>query len=63
MLGAWKEPEDLKVAFGRPFEEIGREIARGCRDERYEAWDHELLVHNRDELERLRASVREHLFH
>lgn len=61
VLGAWTEPEMLKSALGS-YETIGRAIARGCREYTETAWDHELLQHNRPELDRLYRSIRPILF-
>ena len=40
VLGLWTEPEDLGA--GR-LEEVGRALARDCRDGTDEMWGHELL--------------------
>ena len=62
VLGVWTEPEALKASFGRPYEEIGRAIAEDCREDTAATWDHELLRHNADEIERMRQQVRPILF-
>ena len=62
VLGAQGEPEDLrKAGLGSP-ETIGKALARDCLEETDETWGHDLLKHNADELDRLRASVRRILF-
>jgi hypothetical protein len=61
-LGAWTEPEALKKALSRTYEEIGQDLARDCRDGNDNTWRHELLRHNAAELDRLRTSVRPILF-
>jgi hypothetical protein len=61
VLGALTEPEDLKAALGA-YEDIGRSMARDCREETDRTWGHHLLQHNRSELERLRTRVRPFLF-
>ena len=62
ILGAWKEPEDLMRANLGTFEEIGKAMARDCRDGTDNIWMHELLRHNASELDRLREHVRPILF-
>ena len=61
ILGAWTEPEDLRTDLGFP-EEIGRALARDCRDGTDLAWGHRLLQHNTGEIERLRSQLRPILF-
>lgn len=61
VLGAWTEPEELKDDFGFP-EEIGRALARDCRDGTDLAWGHQLLRHNASEIDRLRPQLRPILF-
>jgi hypothetical protein len=65
ILGAASEPEDLARA--RPdgltsYESIGRKMAEECRDSSDGIWEHNLLRHNSQELERLRQRVRAILF-
>jgi hypothetical protein len=66
VLGVRSEPEALKKALKRvglgSYLEIGGALARDCRDESYETWQHELLRHNAAELDRLRTRVRPILF-
>ena len=59
IIGVLTKPEDLKLG---PFETVGKALAKDCRDESYETWQHELLRHNAEELERLRRLVRPILF-
>jgi len=61
ILGAWSEPEALKAVLGH-LEDIGSAMAKDCREDTNTIWDHDLLRHNADELERLRESVRPFLF-
>lgn len=62
VLGVWGEPEDLRrVGLGFP-EEVGGTLARECREETNTTWNHALLRHNSNELERLRRYVRPILF-
>jgi hypothetical protein len=61
ILGAFNEPEALKVELGS-FENIGSSLADDCRDDTYTTWGHQLLQHNAGELDRLREYVRPILF-
>jgi hypothetical protein len=61
ILGAWKEPEDLRQALGS-YESIGLRMAKDCRDDTDDIWAHSLLRHNAGELERLRKHIRSILF-
>ncbi len=58
ILSTLTEPEDIEG----PYEEIGKAMARDCREGTNGIWDHELLRHNSAELERLRERVRPILF-
>ncbi len=53
VLGALSEPEALRSAGLGSYESIGREIAKGCREETMAIWSHELLRHNSGEIARL----------
>jgi hypothetical protein len=44
------------------FEEIGDVLAQDCSDNTNELWGHELLKHNKTELERMILSVKPFLF-
>ena len=61
VLGAWTRPEDLKPHFGS-YDDIGKKLAKECREETDMAWEHNLLQHNKGELDRLREHVRPILF-
>jgi hypothetical protein len=61
VLGAFTNPEDLRNALGA-YEEIGRDMARDCREGTNATWSHSLLQHNEAELIRLRAEVLPILF-
>jgi hypothetical protein len=61
VLGASSEPEDLKPDLG-PYEAIGKGMAEDCRQDTDGTWGHRLLLHNADELARLRERVRPILF-
>jgi hypothetical protein len=62
ILGASSEPEDLRIALGLTYEEIGLALAEDCREETDKTWGHDLLQHNESELARLRPHVRRILF-
>jgi len=62
VLGAWDEPEDLGRSGLGSYEKIGADMARDCREETDVVWGHELLRHNRAELDRMREHVRSILF-
>jgi len=64
VLGSLDEPEDLKRAKLGSLEIIGSALAQDCRDDRYstQGWGHDLLQHNKSELDRLREHVRSILF-
>jgi hypothetical protein len=62
VLGAWREPEDLRKAKLGSYEAIGKALGRDCRYETDMTWGHKLLQHNAGELDRLRAHVRPILF-
>lgn len=61
VLGVWTEPESLRADLGS-YETIGRAIARGCRDGDNAFWEHDLLQHNKAEVDRLRERIRVVLF-
>jgi len=60
--GSHDEPERLKAALRMSYEKIGRALAKECSDGTRTTWEHELLAHNRRELERMVAYVRPILF-
>jgi hypothetical protein len=62
VLGVLSNPEDLRRALGKDFEEIGSALAKDCREGTDTVWDHKLLRHNADEVARLREHVRPFLF-
>src|SRR5580658_9415 len=53
ILGALNEPEDLRTELGS-YETIGLAMAQDCREGTSRTWDHPLLRHNANELDRLR---------
>jgi hypothetical protein len=62
VIGAQREPEDLKKANLGSYEAIGLKLAKDCREESDSTWGHPLLQHNESELARLREHVRPILF-
>jgi hypothetical protein len=62
VLGALREPEDLRKANLGSYEEIGQAIAKDCREGTSAIWGHDQLRHNTDELQRLRERVCPFLF-
>ncbi len=62
VLGAQGEPERLRTALRMTYEQIGRALAKECSDGTRTTWEHELLAHNRGELERMVPHVRPILF-
>jgi hypothetical protein len=61
VVGALSKPEDLRKALG-PYETIGSDLAKACREETDTTWGHPLLQHNATEVDRLREHVRSILF-
>jgi len=61
VLGARTEPEALKAELG-PYEQIGEDLAKDCREQTDETWGRDSLRHNAGELDRLRQQVRSILF-
>ncbi len=62
VLGAQSNPENLRKATKKSFEKIGKALAKDCSDNTNELWEHELLTHNKPELERMVSSVKSFLF-
>jgi hypothetical protein len=62
ILGTSSEPEDLKRSGLGSYESIGSAMAKDCRDDTDHIWQHDLLQHNKTELDRLRQYVRPILF-
>ncbi|WP_341738786.1 hypothetical protein [Microcoleus sp. CAWBG640] len=62
VLGVLSEPENLKRESKKTFEEIGEALAKDCSDNKNELWGHNLLKHNKRELERMASSVKPILF-
>lgn len=62
VLGVLSNPEILRNDVGKNFEGIGEALANNCSDNTNDLWDHELLKHNKIELDRLIYSVKPFLF-
>ena len=62
ILGTRSEPETLRTALGLKYEEIGRDLARDCRQGTRNVWDHPLPADNVTEPARLFERVRPILF-
>lgn len=63
VLGAEGEPEEVRKALGKSYEQIGKALAGECRGDERPTWDHPLLVHNRPEIERMKKrGIRKLLF-
>ncbi len=62
IVGALSNPEKLKSDLRMSSEEIGEALANNCSDNTNALWGHELLIHNRIELNRMISSVKPFLF-
>ncbi|MEX1229599.1 MAG: hypothetical protein WEB58_05125 [Planctomycetaceae bacterium] len=62
VIGVWEEPEDLQRQQLGNNEAVCRQLARECRENRRELWNHELLAHNAAELDRMNGILRPILF-
>lgn len=62
VVGALSNPERLRSDLRKSFEEIGEVLANNCADSTSQLWEHELLKHNKIELDRIVSSVKPFLF-
>ncbi len=62
VLGVLSEPESLSRDINNNFEKIGEALAKDCSDNTNELWGHDLLKHNKTELDRMISSVKPFLF-
>jgi len=62
VLGTYSEPEDLQRDIKLSPEKIGKALAQDCVDETYTTWGHQLLQHNKPELDRMIKNVKPFLF-
>ncbi|WP_414576367.1 hypothetical protein [Anabaena sp. CCY 9402-a] len=58
VLGVQSNPESLKRDINKTFEDIGDALAKDCSDKNNELWGHDLLKHNKTELDRMILSFR-----
>jgi hypothetical protein len=62
VVGAWSNPEALRVAAGCSLEKLGCKLAVECCDGSRDAWNHELLRHNAPAVARMTTLLRPFLF-
>ena len=62
VLGVLSEPENLRSDIQKSLESIGEALAKDCAENTNELWGHNLLKHNRTELDRMISSVKPYLF-
>lgn len=62
VLGVLSNPEELRSSLGKNFEAIGESLSADCSDNTDGLWGHDLLRHNKTELERMISSVKPFLF-
>lgn len=63
VLGVLSEPEKLKANLHyKGLEEVGMSLSKDCSDNIPRTWRHEMLKHNKAELDRLNSLVKPFLF-
>ncbi|MEA5565944.1 hypothetical protein [Anabaena sp. UHCC 0399] len=62
VIGVLSEPENLRRDMRKDFEGIGEALALDCSENKNHLWEHNLLQHNRIELNRMISSVKPFLF-
>jgi len=62
VIGVLSNPEDLKRSLNKNFEQIGSQIAEGCKDSNIDFWQHDLLIHNIEEIRRISGAFRDIFF-
>ncbi|NJL41272.1 MAG: hypothetical protein HC899_34565 [Leptolyngbyaceae cyanobacterium SM1_4_3] len=62
VLGALSNPEELRSSLEKSLEAIGESLSANCSDNTDGLWGHDLLRHNKTELERMISSVKPFLF-
>jgi hypothetical protein len=62
VIGVLTEPEKLRNVTGMKFEQLGSQIGEGCKGSSIGFWQHDLLVHNIEEIRRLSGAVRDIFF-
>ena len=61
-LGSSENPEKLKAELELTYEKIGNELARQCHRNISDLWLHEKLIHNKRDVERMAATIRDVIF-
>lgn len=62
IIGVLSEPEKLRSDLRKSFENIGETLGKDCSDNTNELWGHDLLKHNKTELDRMILFVKPFLF-
>lgn len=62
VIGVLTEPEELRNVTRMKFEQLGSQIGEGCKGSSIGFWQHDLLVHNIEEIRRLSGAVRDIFF-
>lgn len=62
VIGASDEIEKLTASLKASRDEIGQRVARECRDRVLDLWEHEMLKHNKAEVERMNDKLHDILF-
>ncbi|MBD6619600.1 hypothetical protein FNW02_28220 [Komarekiella sp. 'clone 1'] len=62
VIGVLSEPEKLRKDINKNFEKIGEALAKDCSNNTDKLWGHNLLKHNKTELDRMILSVKPFLF-
>lgn len=62
VVGPLDNPEALRQALGKSYEEIGGSLADDCDGDTADVWEHEQLHHNNDDRIQMITSVKPFLF-
>lgn len=62
VIGAWSEPQAMRPDKLGGFEAIGMSLAEDCRSGSNSTWNHEQLMHNAEELQRMTPILKPILF-
>lgn len=63
IIGVFSEPEQLRRSTKKSYEQIGRMMAKGCKENNTDFWQKEtLLAHNLEEIRRLSEAVHDLFF-
>lgn len=63
LLGLADEPEATRKEFGISLEQIGWNLAEDCRKGTFEVWGNSHFANNREEVERMIATIKPFVFH